>query len=131
MTETQQDWRETAYLTRSKWPDAIPPMGPKREYGPYPWGDIRHENKFGIDNYPHSHPNAASVGEIYMGDVCPVCGTPLRYDEDVVNIRGNSGELHAVSPDQNPIPCYHPDCWENRQSEIAEQENRTLTEFQQ
>jgi hypothetical protein len=126
---SEQDWRETAYLTKDKWPEAIPPMGPKREYGPYPWGQISHENKHGVDDYPHSHPAAGSIGDIYMGDVCPMCGVPLRYDAEVVNIRGTRGELHAVSPDENPIPCYHPDCWDEREQTIKSKENVLLTEF--
>lgn len=128
---SNQDWRETAYLKKSNWPEAIPPIGPKREYGPYPWGKISHENPHNVDDYPHSHPDAASCGDIYMGDVCPQCGVPLRYDTEVVNIRGSRGELHAVSPDENPIPCYHPECWKNRQATLRSHENQSLMEYVQ
>ena len=131
MTQDNRDWRESAYLTKENWPEAVPPMGPKREYGPHPWGQINHENKYGIDEYPFSHPAAASVGEMYMGDVCPICGVPLRYDETVVNIRGKKGELYEVSPDKSPLPCYHSDCWDERKQQIAQKENKQLTEFQQ
>lgn len=117
------------YLQWENWPECIPWMGPQEEYGPYPWGDISHENPYGVDEYPHTHPAAGSLGDLYMGDICPQCGKPLRYNATVVNIRGTRGELHAVSPDENPIPCYHPGCWADRESEIHGHENATLDAF--
>jgi hypothetical protein len=129
MTEDNRDWRESAYLSKENWPEAIPRMGPKREYGPYPWGEIRHENPHGVDEYPHSHPAAASIGDLFIGDVCPKCGVPLKYTQQVVNINDTEGELHAVSPDENPIPCYHPGCWQERQATINSIENASLGDF--
>lgn len=126
---SDRDWRETAYLSKQNWPEAIPWMGPRREYGVYPWGEPRHYDPHGMDDYIHTHPDAASIGELYMGDVCPYCGVPLRFDETVVNNNGQEGELHEVSPDEAPIPCYHKDCWNERQAKINRLENKTLGDF--
>jgi hypothetical protein len=123
------DWRASAYLRKENWPEAIPVNGPKREYGPYPWGKVRHEDPHNLDNYPFSHPAAASVGDVYMGDVCPRCGVPLRYDERVVTRSSRKGELHEVSPDTSPKPCYHPECWKDREAEKHQLTNTTLAEF--
>jgi hypothetical protein len=38
MTETDRDWRKSAYLRKENWPEAIPWTGPRRAYGPYSWG---------------------------------------------------------------------------------------------
>jgi len=130
MTEaTERDWRETAYLTKSNWPEAIPPMEPKREWGPYSWSEPKHDNPHSVDDYHYTHPTAASVGELYMGDVCPYCGVPLKCDESVVNINGQTGQLIDVSPNEKPVPCYHRECWINRHKDIQEIENQTLGEW--
>lgn len=126
---TDRDWREWAYLRKENWPEAIPWCGPKREYGPYPWHEPNHHDPHGLDDYPFSHPDAASCGDTYMGDVCPRCGVPLRGDETVVNHRGTEGMLWDVSPDENPVPCYHPECWRERQAEKHKQHNASLEDF--
>lgn len=122
---TEQDWRDSAYLTKSNWPEAIPPMGPKREYGPYPWGEPYDEHS----NYPFSHPNAGSVGSMYFGDVCPQCGVPLRGDETVVNKHQTRGELMEVSPSDSPVACWHPECWRDYQARKGRAENKTLAGY--
>lgn len=130
MSETDsRDWREYAYLSKENWPEAIPWYGPKREYGPYPWGESDHHDPHDMDEYHWTHPAAASISDIHMGDVCPYCGVPLRYDENVVNINGNEGQLWEVSPDDSPKPCYHEDCWSERQAKIHQIENSSLIEF--
>jgi hypothetical protein len=110
------DWRKSAYLRKENWPEAIPNCGPKREYGPYPWAEPTHDSE-GLDTYPFSHPAAASIGDYYMGDVCPQCGVPLRYDENVITLDGTEGVLHEVSPATDPVPCYHKECHAERRAE--------------
>lgn len=130
MSETSnQDWREAAYLRKENWPEAIPWTGPKREYGPYPWSQTNHHDPHDLDDYNWTHPAAASIGDLYMGDVCPYCGVPLQYDESVVNIHGEDGELWDVSPDESPNPCYHADCWTERKATINQKENQQLGDF--
>ena len=46
----EQRWRKTAYLHAENWPEAIPPEGPKTEYGVYPWGQPSHD-QYGIDEW--------------------------------------------------------------------------------
>jgi len=134
MTDTtddddDRDWREWAFLREKFWPDAIPYTGPKREYGPYPWGEKTHEDPHDVDDYPDSHPSAASVGDLYAGDVCPYCGTPTRIDQEVVTGEGERGELIAMTDRRDPEPAYHPNCWTQRQEAIGQLENRTLADF--
>jgi len=115
--ETDRDWRESAYLRKKNWPEAVPWTGPRREYGVWPWGRPTHD-QYGIDDYPFSHPDAASIGHHYVGDVCPMCGVPLRGDEIVTTKTGERGELVDVSPITKPEPAYHPDCYDKRQEEL-------------
>lgn len=122
---SERDWRESAYLRVEDWPEAIPGMGPRREYGPYPWGESYDE----YSEYPSSHPDAASVGGRFMGDVCPECGVPLAFDETVLNEHGTKGDLASVSPNENPVACWHPECWRDRESRKARAENRTLAGY--
>jgi hypothetical protein len=130
MSETDnRDWRASAYLNTENWPEAIPWYGPKREYGPYPWGESDHYDPHNLDEYHWTHPDAGSCGDIYMGDVCPYCGVPLRLDETAVNINGREGNLHVVSPDETPVPSYHPECWKERQAEVHSRENQTLGDY--
>jgi hypothetical protein len=129
-TESNRDWRESAYLRKEKWPAAIPWMGPKREHGPYPWPEKSHHDPHDLDEYPHRHIDAASCGDTYMGDVCPYCGVPVRLDTELVNINGNQGIGFEISPDNNPIPLYHPDCWQEREKTVNQLENRTLDAYQ-
>ena len=121
-----RDWREWAYLKKERWPDAIPEMGPKRLYGPYPWGEKYHYDPHDLDSYPNSHPDAASVGDFYMGDVCPFCGVPVSLDSELVNIHGERGAGWDISPDDDPIPIYHPDCWTERKARENQIVNHTL-----
>jgi len=125
------DWRDYAYLTKSNWPEAIPWMGPKREYGPYPWSGPVHDDPHNVDTYIHTHPDAASCGPYCMGDVCPYCGVPLSGKEGVYKITGESGRLDEITENRNPKPCYHPECWDKRQAEIHGQEHTTLGEWSQ
>lgn len=122
-----RDWRETAYLTRSNWPEAIPNSGPKREYGPYPWSRV---DKFDClderDNYPHTHPDAASIGAKFMGDVCPRCGVPLRSDETVIDQQGERGDLAEITDARDPDPVYHVNCWKRRRAHFES----SLAEFE-
>lgn len=124
-----RDWRESAYLRKENWPEAIPEMGPKREYGPYPWGRKTHDDPHDVDDYPNSHVDAASVGHYYMGDVCPYCGVPLSWAEKVVTIEGDCGEFSDVDDHDDPTPAYHPECWKERQAEIHGEENQNFGEF--
>jgi len=125
MTETQDQhdrrWREDAYLTAENWPEAIPYIGPRTEYGVYPWGKVRHD-QYGIDNYSWSHPDAASIGYEYLGDVCPMCGIPLKSSEYVITKWGDRGELLEVSPSSDPVPSYHPHCYDERQEQLQQRQ---------
>jgi len=110
-----RDWRESAYLRKENWPEAIPWTGPKREYGPYPWSPPDDPT----DNYPHTHPDAGSVGDTFLGDVCPWCGVPLRWDETVVlKESGEKDVFHELNDLDSPKPAYHPDCWHERRAEL-------------
>jgi hypothetical protein len=134
MTDTtdtdDRDWREWAYLSKSRWPEAIPNCGPAREYGPKPWGRKTHYDPEGLDKYPASHPGAASVGDAYMGDVCPYCGVPLAWTERVVLITGTRGIYGSVDAVDEPTPAYHPECWDERVAEGATPKGiKSLTEF--
>lgn len=129
MASDERDWRRSAYLTRDNWPEAIPWTGPKRRSGPYPWGRPRHDDPYDLDDYPDLHPDAASVGGSYMGDVCPYCGVPLPNNQDVVLITGERGELCDVDDLHDPTPAYHPDCWRERQAEMHGLENTTLDDY--
>lgn len=120
-----RDWREWAYVRAENWPEAIPWTGPKREYGPYPWGRPDHDDPHGLDTYPHTHPDAASVGENYLGDVCPYCGTPLRWDEVVVQREDGRGRLCDLDDPSDPTPSYHPQCAAERRQEL----HRSFGEF--
>lgn len=127
---TDRDWREYAYLRKENWPDAIPPTGPKRRYGPYPFARPDHDDPHDLDTYPNSHPDAASVGESHLGDVCPYCGVPLDWLADtVVTIDGERGVFADVNAANDPVPAYHPACWTERQATAARQEYRTLDTF--
>lgn len=106
--------RDTAaYLRLENWPDCIPATEPTREFAPAAWRPPDHDPE-GVDDYPWSHPSAASVGDSYMGDVCPYCGVPLSIYEIVTTLDNETGRLHAVSPDDTPKPCYHRACWLER-----------------
>jgi len=126
---SDRDWRKAAYLRIENWPEAIPPMGPKREYGPYCWGEKRHHDPHDLDGWPHSHPDAASVGDSYLGDVCPYCGKPLDWLGEVVLITGEKGVFAEVDETDDPTPAYHTDCWNDRQAEKHGLENTTLSEW--
>lgn len=115
------------YLTKSNWPECIPWMGPKREYGPYPWGEKIHSDPHGLDEYPASHPDAGSIGETYLGDVCPYCGVPLDWmNDEVVTLHGDRGVMGDLFDLQEHIPCYHPKCWSERNQQI----NHRITDFE-
>lgn len=119
-----RDWRSWAYLDADNWPEAIPAMGPKREYGPWPWPEPTHDPE-GLDPYPDSHPNAASIGDLYLGDVCPWCGVPLRWDQTVVLIDKTRGVFHEISAIDDPAVAYHPGCHAERRGKL----NRSLTDY--
>lgn len=127
-TDSDRDWREWAYLDAENWPDAIPWTGPKRRYGPYPWSRPDHDS-FGVDEYPHFHVDAASVGDTYLGDVCPWCGVPVRRDEEVVVKSGDRGTFWDINELDNPVPAYHPVCWGEREALIHGTENTQLTDY--
>jgi hypothetical protein len=114
---SNKDWRASAYLKRENWPDAIPWTGPKREYGPYPWRRPDHEDLDERDTYPHMHPDSASVGYTYAGDVCPYCGVPIARDEEVMLADGTEGTFWDINETGNPVPAWHPDCWAERRGE--------------
>lgn len=124
--EDPRDWREWAHLRKDNWPEAIPPMGPKREHGPYPWGEPGHDDPDGLDDYPASHPDASSIGESYIGDVCPYCGVPLRWDETVVLAdSGDYGVFRDISDLRSPEVAYHSECHAERRAAV----NHSLGEF--
>ena len=123
-TEDPRDWRRSAYLRKENWPEAIPEMGPKREYGPYPWPLPDHDPE-GIDKYSHMHADAGSIGDTYLGDVCPWCGVPLSFSEEVVLQSGERGIFHELNEVDNPVPAYHPSCYMKRRGVV----NKELTEF--
>jgi len=116
-TEKPRRWREYAYLDAENWPEAIPAEGPRTKYGVYPWGRQTHD-QYGIDTYTWSQPDAASIGYDYLGDVCPMCGKPLKTDERVVTKSGSRGELLDISESSDPEPSYHPHCYDERREEL-------------
>lgn len=119
-----------AYLRTENWPECIPWTEPTREYGPYAWRPPTHDNPGGIDTYPNSHPDAASVGHDYLGDVCPFCGVPIAWTETVVTTEGVRGVFADITAVGDPIPAYHPECWDERSSRIASEQFHQLTEYQ-
>ena len=119
-TESPKDWRYSAYLRKENWPEAIPGMGPEREYGPFPWGEVDHDPS-DKDKYPHTHPAAGSIGTEYLGDVCPWCGVPLSWSEEVVLQSGERGVFHDLNELSNPVPAYHPQCYMKRRGEGSEE----------
>lgn len=124
------DFRESAYLKAENWPEAIPWIGPKREYGPYPWGSKTHYDPHDLDNYPSGHPDAASIGGVYPGDVCPSCGVPLKNNETVRNQSGREGIIWDLAQDSVGVPLYHPECGKEREAQENSIENQSLTDFQ-
>jgi hypothetical protein len=123
--DSNRDWRKSAYLDKDNWPEAISWCGPKREYGVYPWGNPSHEDLDERDTYPHMHPDSASVGDTYAGDVCPYCGVPIRRDEAVVLSGGTKGVFWDINEMGDPVPAWHPECWSERRAEKC----HSLTEF--
>lgn len=126
---SDRDWRKSAYLTLSNWPECIPWTGPKRRYGPFPWGEVDHYDPHNLDDYPHHHPAAASVGDSYIGDVCPYCGVPLDFGDEVVLHDGQRGVFAELNDLDDPVPAYHPTCWRERQAEKHSLTNTTLGDF--
>lgn len=126
---SNQAWRKNAYLKKDNWPEAIPPMAPRREYGPYPWGQKHHHDPHDVDDYPSSHPDAGSIGHEYLGDVCPQCGVPLSWEEEVVTIQGNQGYFYDVNDLDSPTPAFHPECWKTRKAKINSIENYSIDDF--
>lgn len=126
---TERDWRESAYLKKENWPEAIPPTGPKREYGPEPWFSKVHPDPHNLDDYPSSHPDAASIGYQYGGDVCPYCGVPLENDVELVDQTGQTGTIWDLARDDVTIPVYHPECWKARRADRRRKENASLAEY--
>lgn len=125
-----RDWRESAYLQKSKWPEAIAWDGPHREHGPKPWAYFAaYEGIDDVDEYPSSHTSAGSIGDDYLGDVCPYCGVPVRWTEEVVLEDGTEGVFAEISTLDEPEPGYHPECWRDRQAEKHGQENTSLGEW--
>ena len=114
---------------KQDWPECIPWTEPTEEYAPGAWRSPTHDNPTGVDDYPASHVAAGSVGDSYLGDVCPYCGVPLSWDEDVVTIDGDSGPFYTVNELRKPVAAYHPGCWRDRQAEVHGQRNALLTEF--
>lgn len=119
---------DTSYLDKSAWPECIPWMEPTREYAPAAWGEPTHDHA-GVDDYPHMHPAAASLGDAYLGDVCPYCGVPVAFTDRVVLATGGRGVLGELVAVDEVVPAYHPDCWRERQAEIHGHENARLDAF--
>lgn len=88
-----------------------------------------HYDPHDLDDYPHSHPDAASVGDEHMGDTCPRCGVPLSMLETVVLITGEKGTFADVDDMNDPTPAFHPPCWEERTAEVNRIENETLADY--
>lgn len=125
-------WRVAAYLSVERWPEAIPFDGPKHPDCPEPFAYYRADDDRldpDLDPYPASHPAAASVGDTHLGDVCPRCGVPLDWLEEVVTIDGEAGVYSDVDETGDPTPAYHPDCWRERQAEASAAVNASLGDF--
>ena len=117
-----------SHLRVTNWPECIPWTGPTRESAADCWGRFVSDRDI-PGEYPSTHPAAASVGEPYLGDVCPECGVPLRWTEEVVLITGSRGIFADVDETADPTPGYHPECWEEYETESKQAQNHTLGEF--
>lgn len=126
---TDRDWRTWAYLQRDNWPEAVPGMGPQRKHGPWPWPEKQHHDPHDLDDYPHTHIDACSIGDDFIGDVCPYCGVPLQRSETVVLHDGTKGTFYEINEVDNPVPAYHPECWKERHAEEMQLSNYTLGRF--
>lgn len=121
--------RRAKYLQKENWPECIPWTYPKREYGPYPWEIPSHDTE-GVDKYMSYHVDAASLGDYYLGDVCPYCGVPIASTETVVKEDGTRGVLHEMDVIHTVgTPVYHPECWKERRAELNKRTNSALDEY--
>jgi len=94
----------------TEWPDCIDD-----------WGEKSHDDPNDVDSYPAFHPRAAHVGKMFFGDVCPFCGTPLSWGEEVRlgdGIEGTLGNLIGIQ--NHDRVAYHPKCYYRRQGELCE-----------
>lgn len=94
----------------TEWPDRV---------GEWPEKD--HDDPDDVDNYPTFHPRAAHVGRMFFGDVCPFCGTPLSWGDEVRLGNGTEGTLgNLIDIQDHDQPAYHPKCYYYRQGELCE-----------
>lgn len=118
------------YVSKDAWPECIP-TAPATDGGvPSPWPEKSHSDPHGVDSFPHSHPAADAVGEDYLGSVCPYCGVPLKWDEEVVTPDGDRGVFYQVDDDSGPTVGYHPPCWTERRAEVTRLTHTPLSEFE-
>lgn len=65
------------------------------------------------DDYPHPTCDPDAISEIHSGDICPVCGDTLRYDDDDVRHleTGEEGTVLELAPTDVSEPLACPDCY--------------------
>lgn len=80
-----------------------------------------------LDPYPPGDPDLMSP--IHGGDVCPRCGKAIAYEDWVVNLEGEEGDVNDLAPNDISEPLYHPKCLEERRAEAAGQRVSTLDEW--
>jgi hypothetical protein len=82
-----------------------------------------------LDLGPASDVDVMSNGPSYGGDVCPVCMSPLAYDEPVVRSDGERGTVYDLADDDVTVPLFYPGCWSEVEATINGAEHRTLDTF--
>lgn len=76
--------------------------------------------------YPHPTCDSDTFGPNHGGDLCPICGEALAYDDIIRHLStGETGRLLDVAPDDVSQPLAHPSCYR----EWTEKQTRTLDEF--
>lgn len=75
--------------------------------------------------YPIYYLDAASLSDLHGGDICPRCGEPLKYGEEVVSYSGERGTVLELAEKDVSVPLYHPPC----RRELTVGKNDSLEDF--
>ena len=60
-------------------------------------------------------------------DQCPYCGEGIKATDTVLTVEGKETVPAATNSVAESL--YHPDCYADREAEIRNDENRSLTDF--